>query len=58
MSALKMDTIKKISMQVLGVGILVVALVGFMGTYFWMSYRGEQPRFLFRRRCFPPMTTF
>jgi photosystem II stability/assembly factor-like uncharacterized protein len=29
------------SMQRIGVIVLVVALLGFMGTYFWMSYGGE-----------------
>jgi photosystem II stability/assembly factor-like uncharacterized protein len=29
-------------MQVIGAGILVVAFVGFLGAYFWTSYRAEQ----------------
>ncbi len=36
---LKMDTINKRSMGQL---LLIVALVGFLGTYFWTSYRGEE----------------
>ena len=38
---LKGKTIEKMPMRVGGFGILLILLVGFMGTYFWMSYRGE-----------------
>lgn len=40
----------KTRMRVLGVYALVVALVGLMGAYFWMSYRGEQFKVSFQEK--------
>jgi photosystem II stability/assembly factor-like uncharacterized protein len=42
--------LKKIPMRVLTEGILIVALAGFMGAYFWTSYRGEGTQILIQEK--------
>lgn len=50
MVCLRGETTKKTPLQVLGISILVVTLVGLMGVYFWTSYRGERPQISLHER--------